>query len=53
MSDQYREYDHVAPVMGRPTVFASIEYPADQPPEEIVIRGIKYVRESQTDHAAD
>lgn len=51
MSDQCREYDHVAPVMGRLIVFVSVEFPADAPPEEIVIRGIRYVRECESDHA--
>ena len=44
MSDQCRECDHVAPVAGVPTVFASLEYPADVPPDEIVICGERYVR---------
>ena len=53
MSAEYRECDHVAPVMGKPIVFANIEYPADAPPEEIVIRGERYVRIAESDHAAD
>ena len=44
MSD-YRECDHVAPVMGKHIVFASVEFPADSPPDEIVIRGERYIRE--------
>ena len=51
MSDECREYDHIAPVMGKPTVFASVEFPADSPPDEIVIRGMRYVRECESDHA--
>lgn len=30
---------HVAPVAGRMTVFASVEYPRDEPPERIEIDG--------------
>ena len=45
MSAWYRECDHVASVMGKSVVFANIEYPADEPPDEIVIRGVRYVRE--------
>lgn len=41
---EYREYDHKAPVAGILTVFASIEYPADEPPDSITIDGIMYVR---------
>lgn len=37
-------YDHVAVVNGVPTVFASVEYPVDEPPEELVIGGVRYVR---------
>ena len=51
MSPECREYDHIAPVMGKPIVFASVEFPADSPPDEIVIRGIRYVRECESDHA--
>lgn len=40
----YHECDHRAPVAGVLTVFASIEYPADAPPESITIDGIMYVR---------
>jgi len=40
----YHEADHVAPVAGRMTVFASVEYPADEPPETIEIRGEAFVR---------
>lgn len=49
MSGQYHECDHVAPVAGRLVVFAAVEYPADSPPDEIVIRGERYVRESRDD----
>lgn len=45
----YHECDHVAPVAGRPTVFASVEYPEDSPPDVIVIRGERYVRERRDD----
>lgn len=45
MSPECREYDHVAPVMGKSIVFVSVEFPVDSPPEEIVIRGERYVRE--------
>lgn len=41
----YREYDHKAPVAGILTVFASIEYPADEPPDSITIDGVTYMRE--------
>jgi hypothetical protein len=41
----YWEYDHKAPVAGILTVFASIEYPADEPPDSITIDGVTYVRE--------
>lgn len=51
MSDACREYDHIAPVMGKLIVFANIEFPADAPPDEIVIRGIRYVRDTESDHA--
>lgn len=30
---------HAAPVAGRMTVFASVEYPRDEPPERIEIDG--------------
>lgn len=40
----YHECDHKAPVAGIMTVFASIEYPADEPPREITIDGVTYVR---------
>ena len=43
-SEQCRECDHVAPVAGVMTVFASVEYPAAAPPDEIAIRGERYVR---------
>lgn len=48
----YREYDHKAPVAGILTVFASIEYPADEPPESITIDGVTYMRE-EVDGDAD
>lgn len=41
----YHEYDHTAPVHGTDVVFASVEYPKDEPPEAIEIDGTKYVRE--------
>ena len=37
-------YDHVAVVNGVRTVFASVEYPVEEPPEELVIGGVRYVR---------
>lgn len=37
-------YDHVAVVNGVSYVFASVEYPVDEPPEELVIGGVRYVR---------
>ena len=51
MNREYRECDHVANVMGKLIVFANVEFPADSPPDEIVIRGIRYVRECESDHA--
>lgn len=42
---EYREYDHTAPVVGVPTVFANVEYPRDEPPEVIEIAGTRYIRE--------
>lgn len=47
--NDYRECDHVAPVCGVRTVFASIEFPAEQPPREIVIAGYRYVRRDADD----
>ncbi len=41
----YHECDHKAPVAGVLTVFASIEYPADEPPDSITIDGVTYMRE--------
>jgi hypothetical protein len=35
-------YSHVAPVAGVRTVFATVEYPVDEPPEEITIAGTGY-----------
>jgi len=36
-------YYHVATVIEVPTVFASVEFPRDSPPDEIVIDGHRYV----------
>jgi hypothetical protein len=41
---EYRECDHVAPVLGKPTVFASIEYPVGEEPCVIEIQGIRWLR---------
>ena len=41
----YREADHVAPVAGVMTVFATVEFPTDEPPERIEIAGNAYARE--------
>lgn len=43
-AEQSRQFYHVAPVLGKPTVFASIEYPRDKPPAELVIDGIVWRR---------
>jgi len=43
----YRECDHTAPVDGERVVFASVEFPADEPPEEIVIAGVRFVRANE------
>lgn len=45
-----RVYSHVAPVAGVRTVFATVEYPVDEPPEEIMIAGTMYraVRVAET-----
>ena len=45
-AEQSRQFWHVAPVLKVPTVFASIEYPRDEPPESIEIDGIVWTRES-------
>lgn len=50
MIDGYRECDHVAPVHGVPTVFASVEFTEGEPPESIVIAGVRYVREGCDDN---
>ena len=34
---------HVAPRIRKATVFASVEFPRDSPPDEIVIDGHRYV----------
>ena len=39
-----KPYYHVAPVLKVPTVFASIEYPRDEPPESIEIDGVVWKR---------
>lgn len=39
-----KPYSHCAPVSGRPTVFANVEYPEDNPPDAIEIRGNTYLR---------
>lgn len=48
----YHECDHKAPVAGILTVFASIEYPAGEPPDSITIDGVTYMRE-EVDGDAD
>ncbi len=40
-----KPYYHVAPVLKVPTVFASIEYPREEPPESIEIDGVVWRRE--------
>ena len=47
MSDVYREAHHVARVIGEPCrmMFCSLEYDADRPPDEIVIDGVRWIRE--------
>ena len=37
-----RLFWHVAPVLGVPTIFASVEYPRDKPPTELVIDGTRF-----------
>lgn len=43
--DELRPYSHVAIINGAPTVFANVEYPEDEPPRVIEIRGQRWVRE--------
>ena len=43
MRDPSKPYYHTAPVGGRPTVFANVEYPADEPPKTIEIDGHVWV----------
>jgi hypothetical protein len=46
-----RPYYHVAPVLKVPTVFASIEYPRDEPPESIEIDGTVWKRVDDGDES--
>jgi hypothetical protein len=43
MDDVLRPYHHTAPVAGRMTTFAMLEYPRDKPPREIVIGENRWV----------
>ena len=45
MDDVLRPYHHTAPVAGRMTTFAMLEYERDSPPREIVIGDVRWVRE--------
>lgn len=42
--DVYRPYHHVAPVTGRPTVFASLEYRTSEPPRAIEVDSSRWIR---------
>ena len=46
-----KPYYHVAPVLKVPTVFASIEYPRDEPPESIEIDGVVWRRVDDGDES--
>jgi hypothetical protein len=43
MRDPEKPYYHVAPINGRLTVFANLEYPADEPPKTIEVDGHVWV----------
>ena len=43
MDEVLRPYHHTAPVAGRMTIFAMLEYTRDKPPREIVIGENRWV----------
>lgn len=43
MDDVLRPYHHTAPVAGRMTTFATMEFPKERPPREIVIGENRWV----------
>lgn len=49
MSEVLRPYHHTAPVAGRMTTFAMLEFPREDPPEAIEVDGRRWVLENDND----
>lgn len=44
MSNVLRPYHHTAPVAGKPTTFASLEFRRSEPPEAIEVDSVMWIR---------